>query len=130
VIDTVGVKIGRYSMLDSFGTPYTERLHLVERYRLLEYEATKEAVERAAKQLVPVAVPDNGPRADPNCKGKGLQIELTVEDKGAFAMPWSATVTFRHALDSDEWLELVCPENRQWHPGTYSDVPTEEKPDF
>jgi hypothetical protein len=32
--------------------------------------------------------------------------------------------------DPDEWLELVCPENRQWHPGTYSDVPTEEKPDF
>jgi hypothetical protein len=26
VIDTVGIKIGRYSMLDSFGTPYTERL--------------------------------------------------------------------------------------------------------
>ena len=128
VIDTVGVKIGRYSMLDSFGTPYTERLHLVERYRLLDYEATKEAVERAAKELVQVAVPDNGPRADPNYKGKGLQIELTVEDKGAFTMPWSATVTFRRALD--EWTELVCAENQQWHPGTYSEVPIADKPDF
>src|SRR6516164_11704360 len=44
VIDTVGVKIGRFSMFDWFGTPYTEHLHLVERYRLLDYEATMKAV--------------------------------------------------------------------------------------
>jgi hypothetical protein len=31
--DTVGIKIGRFSMLDWFGTPYTEALHLVERCR-------------------------------------------------------------------------------------------------
>jgi len=134
VIDTVGIKIGRYSMLDSFGTPYTERLHLVERYRLLDYEATKEAVERASKELfqfIPdIDPPDNGPQADFNYKGKGLQIQLTVEDEGAFTSPWSATLTFRRALASDEWLELVCPENRQWYPGAYSDVPIAQKPDF
>jgi hypothetical protein len=134
VIDTVGIKIGRYSMLDSFGTPYTERLHLVERYRLLDYQATKEAVERASKELfqfIPdIDPPDNGPRADFNYKGKGLQIQLTVEDEGAFTSPWSATLTFRRALASDEWLELVCPENLQWYPGTYSDVPVAQKPDF
>jgi hypothetical protein len=128
VIDTVGIKIGRFSMLDSFGTPYTARLHLVERYRLLDYEATEEAVERAAKELFQIPIPDNGPRADLNYKGKGLQIQLTAEDEGAFTTPWSATVTFRRALD--EWTELVCAENRQWHPGTYSDVPTADMPDF
>jgi hypothetical protein len=128
VIDTVGIKIGRYSMLDSFGTPYTGRLHLVERYRLLDYDATEEAVERAAKELFQIPIPDNGPRADPNYKGKGLQIQLTVDDEGAFTTPWSATVTFRRALD--EWTELVCAENRQWHPGTYSDVPIADTPDF
>ena len=128
VIDTVGVKIGRFSMLDWFGTPYTQSLHLVERYRLLDYEATKEAVERAAKEHVQDDNPDNGPRPDPNYNGKGLQIQVTVEDKGAFTMPWSATVTFRRALD--EWLELVCAENPQWHPGTYSALPTADKPDF
>ena len=121
-------------MLDSFGTPYTERLHLVERYRLLDYEATKEAVERASKELfqfIPdIDPPDNGPRADFNYTGKGLQIQLTVEDEGAFTSPWSATLTFRRALASDEWLELVCPQNRQWYPGTYSDVPIAQKPDF
>ena len=114
VIDTVGIKIGRYSMLDSFGTPYTERLHLVERYRLLDYEATKEAVERASKELfqfIPdIAPPDNGPQADFNYRGKGLQIQLTVEDEGAFTSPWSATLTFRRALASDEWLNSFAPK--------------------
>ncbi len=43
-------------------------------------------------------------------------------------MPWSATLTFRRALD--EWRELVCAENTQWHPGTYSEVPTANQPDF
>ena len=37
-------------------------------------------------------------RKDPDYKGKGLQIEFTVEDEGAFTMPWSATVTYRRAL--------------------------------
>ena len=77
VIDTVGIKVGRFSMIDWFGTPYTEALHLVERYRLLDYEATMKAVEWAAKEHFQRDNPDNGPRADPNYKGKGLQIQLT-----------------------------------------------------
>jgi hypothetical protein len=128
VIDTVGIKIGRFSMIDWYGTPYTEALHVVERYRLLDYEATKDAVARDAKENSQNANPDNGPAADPNYKGEGLQIQVTIEDEGAFTMPWSATVTFRRALD--ERLELVCAENTQWHPGTYSAVPTADKPDF
>ena len=128
VIDTVGIKIGRFSMLDWFGTPYTEALHLVGRYRLLDYEATIEAIERAAKEHFQIDNPDNGPRPDPNYKGKGLQIELMVEDAGAFTMRWSATITFRRALD--EWPELVCAEDTQGYPGTYSEVPTAQRPDF
>jgi hypothetical protein len=128
VIDTVGIKIGRFSMFDWFGTPYTERLHLVERYRLLDYEVTMKAIEWAAKEHFQDDIPDNGPRADLNYKGKGLQIQLTVEDAGVFTMPWSATVTFRRALD--EWPELVCAENPEWYPGAYSEVPTAQKPDF
>jgi hypothetical protein len=127
VIDTVGVKVGRFSMIDWFGTPYTDALHLVERYRLLDYEATMKAVAWAAKEHSLTGGP-SGPRADPNYKGKGLQIQLTVEDKGAFTMPWSATLTFRRALD--EWRELVCAENTQWYPGIYSEAPTANKPDF
>jgi hypothetical protein len=29
VIDIVGVKVGRYTMIDRLGTPYTEALHVV-----------------------------------------------------------------------------------------------------
>jgi hypothetical protein len=48
VIDTIGVKTGRpFAVVDWFGTPYTEALHVVERYRLLDYEAAKEALERS-----------------------------------------------------------------------------------
>jgi hypothetical protein len=46
VIDTAGVKIGPFAMVDPFGTPHTEALHVVERYRLIDYEAAKEGQER------------------------------------------------------------------------------------
>ena len=128
VIDTVGVKIGPFSMIDWYGTPYTESLHVVERYRLIDYDATKEAIARDAKENFQFDNPDNGPPADPSYRGKGLQIEVTFEDPGTFTMPWSANVTFRRA--KDEWLELVCAENPQWHPRTYSEIPTADKPDF
>ena len=36
VIDTVGIKVGPFAMVDMYGTPHTEALHVVERYRLLD----------------------------------------------------------------------------------------------
>jgi hypothetical protein len=132
VIDTVGVKVGRYTMVDRFGTPYTEALHVVERYRLLDYEAAKEAQERAQKEWPLVAAYG----VDPNYKGKGLQLEFTVEDDGVFTMPWKATITYRRA-GHDDWQERVCAENiEHYYAGTqyYSDkearIPTADKPDF
>jgi hypothetical protein len=51
VIDTVGVKTDRpFAMVDHYGTPYSEALHVVERYRLVDYEVAKEAQERGAKE--------------------------------------------------------------------------------
>jgi hypothetical protein len=128
VVDTIGIKVGPFSMVDWFGTPFTGALHVVERYRLLDYEATKAAIERDAKEHFQQANPDNGPAFDPGYKGKGLQIEVAIADEGAFTTPWTATVTFRRALE--ERLELVCSESREWFPGTFSAVPTADKPDF
>jgi hypothetical protein len=128
VVDTVGIKVGPFSMVDWYGTPFTEALHLVERYRMLDYETTRAAIERDAKENLQMANPGNGPPFDPSYKGKGLQIDVTIDDAGAFTMPWSATVTMRRALD--ERLELVCADNTQWYPGTYSKVPTADKSDF
>jgi hypothetical protein len=133
VVDTVGIKVGPFSMIDWYGTPFTEGLHVVERYRLLDYEATKEAIKRDAKENFQFddpdnGDPDNGSPPDPNYKGNGLQIHVTIEDQGAFTTSWSATVTLRRALE--ERLERVCAENLEWYPGKKSAVPTADNPDF
>jgi mRNA interferase HigB len=110
VIDTVGIRTDRpVAMVDTYGTPQTRALHVVERYRLLDCEAAKEAQERGEKENLHLSAGLTGFEVDPNYKGSGLQLQLTVEDDGVFTMPWSATVTYRRALG--EWLEYVCAEN-------------------
>jgi hypothetical protein len=52
VIDTVGIKVGPYAMVDMYGTPHTEALHVVERYRLLDYEVANESEDREMKIFV------------------------------------------------------------------------------
>jgi hypothetical protein len=129
VIDTVGVKLGPYRSIDRFGTPYTQALHVIERYRLIDYEATKEALARAEREW-----PRVGGNIDPNYR-KGLQLEFIVEDEGVFTMPWSATITYGRAANPD-WEERVCAENmmHDYEAHFYSDkdahLPTADKPDF
>ncbi len=130
VVDTVGIKVGPFAMVDTYGTPHTPALHVVERYRLLDYEAAKEGLERDAKENFPLALnDDSGLARDENYKGKHLQLQFTVEDEGVFRMPWSATVTY--GRPSGDWLENVCPENPNKY-GTEKDarIPTAAKPDF
>jgi hypothetical protein len=125
VIDTVGTKTNRpFAMIDLYGTPYTEKLHVVERYRLLDYEDAKEGLERDAKENQRPAV-----GIDRNYRGKHLQIHFTVEDEGVFTTPWSATITYGRG--STEWPEIVCAENtHEYYNNKESEVPTAEKPDF
>jgi hypothetical protein len=130
VVDTVGIKTGRpYAMVDIFGTPYTEKLHVVERYRLLDYEAAKAEQERGFKENREIPNNDSGLSVDRDYKGKGLQLEFTVDDEGVFTMPWSAIVTYRRA--SGKWPEFVCAENpREYYNNKDSDVPRADRPDF
>jgi hypothetical protein len=88
VIDTVGVKIGPFAMVDDYGTPHSEALHVVERYWLLDYEAAKEGLERDAKENLQLPDNDTGSVVDPDYKGKALQLQFTVEDAGVFTVPW------------------------------------------
>ena len=37
VIDTVGIKADPFAMVDMYGTPHSQALHVVERYRLIDY---------------------------------------------------------------------------------------------
>jgi hypothetical protein len=136
VIDTVGIKTDRpYAMVDWFGTPYSGALHVVERYRLLDYNAWKEAEEREEKENFGVPVSEQGFARDPEYRGKGLQLELAVEDEGVFTTPWSATMTYRRPLSPlGQWPEVVCSENANgyegYDPGKKAAVPTADKPDF
>jgi len=123
IIDTVGIKIGPFAMVDWYGTPHTPALHVVERYRLVDYEAAKEGFERDAKEnLVALGI------RDPSYRGKYLQLQFTVEDEGVFTAPWTATMTYGRGLA--EWAEAVCAENTFWFPGQEAAVPTADKPDF
>ena len=119
----VGIKVGPYAMVDWYGTPHTEALHVVERYRLLDPEAAKEGFDRDAKQHRPLG-------KGPNAQGKFLQLRFTVEDKGVFTTPWTATMTYPISDEYDEWGEEVCAENIQWYPEKNADVPRADKPDF
>jgi hypothetical protein len=131
VVDTVGVKVGPYTMIDRFGTPFTEALHVVERYHLIDYEAAVAAQARGFKEWLNIGAYG----VDPDDKGKGLQLEFTVEDEGVFTMPWKGIITYRKAL-RDYWEERICAENITHYEGHryYSDpnakVPMADKPDF
>jgi len=131
VIDTVGVKIGPFAMVDFYGTPYTEALHVVERYRLLDYEAAREGLERDVREnRRPPGGADAGSAPDYSYRGKHLQLQFTVEDEGVFTMPWSATITYRRGREA--WREVVCAENTQELAlaGRDAAVPHADKPDF
>jgi hypothetical protein len=147
VVDTVRIKIGPFSMIDWYGTPYTTLLHVVERYRLIEYESGKEAEEWTAKELLRMnttVIGGKQPASDsaalrisgatglaaaPDYKGKGLQLRFTIEDEGVFTMPWSATITYWRSFE--QWPEFVCAENtHEYYAGKDSAVPTADKPDF
>jgi len=123
VIDTVGIKVGPFAMVDWYGTPHTEALHVVERYRLLDAAAAKDGFERDAKE-------HNVAQAmrTPNHRGKYLQLQFTVEDKGVFTTPWTATMTY--GIGPVGWTEEACSENIQWYSGKDAEVPRAEKPDF
>jgi hypothetical protein len=87
VIDTVGIKVGPFAMVDAFGTPHTEELHVVERYRLLDYESAKESEDRGERENFRIQFSDTGLVRNPDYKGPGLLLEFTVEDPGVFTTP-------------------------------------------
>jgi hypothetical protein len=127
IIDTVGVKIGPFAMVDMYGTPHSEALHVVERYRLLDYEAAKAAEERGQRGLSRLGR-DPGLAPNPDYRGKGLQLEFTVEDEKVFAKPWSAAISYRRPLG--EWPEIACADNTRDYIGRRLDLPKAVKPDF
>ena len=75
VVDTVG--ISTRTNVDNYNTPHTDKLHVVERYHLID-------------------------------GGKTMQVDVTVDDPGAFTTPWSAIQTYRRT--NQPILEDACAE--------------------
>jgi hypothetical protein len=93
VVDTIGQN--SKTVVDAFRTPHTEKLHVVERWHLID-------------------------------GGKGLEVNITVDDPDTFNQPWSTYV--RHVRGKEAFYEDICAENNlnlfDYH------MPVALKPDF
>jgi hypothetical protein len=127
VIDTIGVRVDRYPMLDMYGTPFSYKLHVIERYRMVDYEEAKDEIDRNFKENSnPMG---NGAEFDPKYRGKMLQLHFTVEDEETFTTPWTATITYWPNIG--RWPEQICAENRrEYYNNKDTDLPVADKPDF
>jgi len=127
VVDTVGIKVGPFTVADRFGTPQSEAMHIVERYRLIDAREAKAAAEAHEKIDGRLGA---GRTADPAPGAKGLQLHLTIEDPKYFTTPWSAQVHYQRS--PQEWQEQVCAENFNEYYGDEkrTKIPQTNKPDF
>jgi hypothetical protein len=97
VVDTIG--LNDKTFVDNYRTPHTTRLHVVERFRLIE-------------------------------DGKILEAAVTVDDPGAFNMPWSASQRWKRR-EGVPIIELICAENHtDYFANESAPIPQAGKPDF
>jgi hypothetical protein len=132
VIDTIGQKVGPFSMFDMYGAPYSAALHVIERYRLIDGAIARDLQRKHESTYFGGPSPFTNEYArgdiDPDTTKPGLQVEITVDDPGMFTAPWSALVTYRRA--QGEWPEAVCAENTREAGRRVRQVPRAQKPDF
>jgi len=129
VIDTVGVKVDEFLSVDRFGTPVSEAMHVTERYRLIDGAAAKTAMDAYEKREGTVGGGGRDAGYHPDAGLKGLQLELTMEDRNVFTAPLTVRVTYRRLVT--EFQENVCADNPVEH---YKDewigLPKTDRPDF
>jgi hypothetical protein len=113
VIDTVGVKVDRFTSVDRFGTPQNDAMHVVERYRLIDGASAKAAVDTYEKREGTVGGGSRLADYNPDASLKGLQLDVTMEDPKVFNAPLTARVTYRRLVT--QWSESVCADNPVEH---------------
>jgi hypothetical protein len=137
VVDTVGVQVEPWTTADRFGTPQSEAMHVIERYRLIDAREAQDALILQEKRDGCVCggtgssafEPGNGAAPIDRTYTKGLRVEVRIEDPKVFTTPWTANVTYMHVKRA--WGEGVCAENNTdvLHQG-FEHVPTAARPDF
>jgi hypothetical protein len=126
VIDTVGVKVDEFTSIDRFGTPQTEAMHVVERYRLIEGAQARADVARYEKSEGTI-----GGRVDgyDRAAKKGLRLEVTMEDSKVFTQPLTGVVNYLPLRSG--WREYICADNPVEHyKGEWIGLPTANRADF
>jgi hypothetical protein len=129
VIDTVGVKVDAYTSVDRFGTPQSDRMHTIERYRLIDGPVAKAQVDKYETSEGTVGGGGRDAGYSPDASLKGLELDVTMEDPKVFTAPLTARVTYRRLITG--WSESVCADNPMEH---YKDewigLPKADHPDF
>jgi hypothetical protein len=129
VVDTVGVKVDAFTSVDRFGTPQSDAMHVVERYRLVDGPVAKAAQEAYEKREGTVGGGGRVAGYTPDTSLKGLQLEVTMEDPKVFTAPLTALVTYRRV--TTQWQEQVCADNPMEHyKGEWIGLPKADHPDF
>jgi hypothetical protein len=97
VVDTIGMN--DQTWVDNYRTPHSDKLHTIERFRLVN-------------------------------DGQTLEVNLHVDDPGAFTMPWNAVQRYDR-VDQGPLMEFICPENNAHDDvGQIDPMPVAVKPDF
>jgi len=112
VVDTIG--FNDKTVLDSYMTPHTDALHVIERYRVVNNRPQPDRDVGDAFVLT----------------GKTMQVDFTIEDPKAFNAPWSASGTYRR-INQPQLEESICAENNtDQFTGKLFPIPVADKPDF
>ena len=97
VVDTIG--LSERTFVDNYRTPHTDKLHVVERFRLIDNRET-------------------------------LEDHITVDDPGAFNMPWTAIQQWKRT-NRGPLEEISCAENNEtFYHYDVLPMPQDAKPDF
>src|SRR5262249_32592283 len=119
VVDTVGIAVNpQAGSMGNYGTPHTENLHLVERYRYLK---------PGEKSQAPSPRNDSFDATDVMEGGKILRLEFALDDPGAYKKPWSVTLDFLPL--KSRLREYICAENSR-DPELGPLIPAADTPDF
>ena len=129
VIDTVGIETDAFSSVDRFGTPQSDAMHVVERYRLID--GALATAQQGQYETSEGTVGGGGRYAGYNSDTslKGLELDVTMDDPKVFTAPLTARVTYRRLITN--WEESVCADNPVEHyPGEWIGLPKADHPDF
>jgi hypothetical protein len=131
VVDTVGIRSDALTTADRFGTPQSEKMHIVERYYLID--GAKAKAQADAFRAHEGAIGGQGTR-DGNfiqdTRLQGLQLDAILDDPVMFKEPLHVRVTYRRGADGGEG-ESVCADNPMEHyEGEWKYLPKAVQLDF